>query len=193
MLSDELRLRRCRAAGRVAADPLRDRPTASGTAPSAPRKPPRPGGSVGSAGGARRQIVGRLRLPRARLDRRHPADPRDRDDRHARRSRTRSPAARTLISAAVAAAKLLETGELEARLAVLELALGSAHDDRVAIRPTVGCSADDDRRRPSGGQARGRPPPPRGGARLAGRGPAVSRASRTTSARSPSSRSRRHR
>jgi len=35
---------------------------------------------------------------------------------------------RTLISAAVAAAKLLETGELEARLAVLELALGSAND-----------------------------------------------------------------
>jgi len=37
---------------------------------------------------------------------------------------------RTLISAAVAAAKLLETGELEARLAVLELALGSARDTR---------------------------------------------------------------
>jgi hypothetical protein len=35
---------------------------------------------------------------------------------------------RTLISAAVAAAKLLETGELEARLAVLELAVGSARD-----------------------------------------------------------------
>jgi hypothetical protein len=33
-----------------------------------------------------------------------------------------------LISAALAAAKLLETGELEARLAVLELALGSARD-----------------------------------------------------------------
>ncbi len=33
--------------------------------------------------------------------------------------------ARTLISAAVAAMKLLETGELEARLATLELALGS--------------------------------------------------------------------
>ena len=37
---------------------------------------------------------------------------------------------RTLISAAVAAAKLLETGELEARLAVLELAAGSARDNR---------------------------------------------------------------
>ena len=36
--------------------------------------------------------------------------------------------ARTLISAAGAAMKLLETGELEARLAVLELALGSARD-----------------------------------------------------------------
>jgi hypothetical protein len=36
---------------------------------------------------------------------------------------------RTLISAAVAAAKLLETGELEARLTVLELALGSARDN----------------------------------------------------------------
>jgi hypothetical protein len=35
---------------------------------------------------------------------------------------------RTLISAAVAAAKLLETGELEARLAVLELALGSSRE-----------------------------------------------------------------
>jgi hypothetical protein len=37
---------------------------------------------------------------------------------------------RTLISAAVAAAKLLETGELEARLAVLELALSSAPGSR---------------------------------------------------------------
>lgn len=37
---------------------------------------------------------------------------------------------RALISAAVAAAKLLETGELEARLGILELALGSARDDR---------------------------------------------------------------
>jgi hypothetical protein len=36
---------------------------------------------------------------------------------------------RTLISAAVAAAKLLETGELEARLAVLEFALGSAREN----------------------------------------------------------------
>jgi hypothetical protein len=35
---------------------------------------------------------------------------------------------RALISAALAAAKLLETGELEARLAVLELAVGSARD-----------------------------------------------------------------
>ncbi len=35
---------------------------------------------------------------------------------------------RTLVSAAVAAAKLLETGELEARLAVLELVVGSARD-----------------------------------------------------------------
>lgn len=35
---------------------------------------------------------------------------------------------RTLISAAVAAAKLLETGELEARLAILELAVGSVRD-----------------------------------------------------------------
>jgi hypothetical protein len=40
---------------------------------------------------------------------------------------TRAPG-RTLISAAVAAAKLLETGELEARLAVLEVAVGSARD-----------------------------------------------------------------
>jgi hypothetical protein len=39
---------------------------------------------------------------------------------------------RTLISAAVAAAKLLETGELEARLAVLELALGSARDSQAS-------------------------------------------------------------
>ncbi len=39
---------------------------------------------------------------------------------------------RTLISAAVAAAKLLETGELEARLAVLELALGSARGTRAS-------------------------------------------------------------
>jgi hypothetical protein len=37
---------------------------------------------------------------------------------------------RALIKAALAAAKLLETGELEARLAVLELALGSARDTR---------------------------------------------------------------
>jgi hypothetical protein len=36
--------------------------------------------------------------------------------------------ARTLVSAASAAMKLLETGELEARLAVLELAVGSARD-----------------------------------------------------------------
>ena len=35
---------------------------------------------------------------------------------------------RALISAALAAAKLLETGELEARLAVLELAVGSARE-----------------------------------------------------------------
>jgi hypothetical protein len=35
---------------------------------------------------------------------------------------------RALISAALAAAKLLETGELEARLAVLELALGAARE-----------------------------------------------------------------
>jgi hypothetical protein len=39
---------------------------------------------------------------------------------------------RTLISAAVAAAKLLETGELEARLAVLELAQSSARGGRTA-------------------------------------------------------------
>lgn len=39
---------------------------------------------------------------------------------------------RTLISAAVAAAKLLETGELEARLATLELALGAARENRSA-------------------------------------------------------------
>jgi len=39
---------------------------------------------------------------------------------------------RTLISAAVAAAKLLETGELEARLATLELALGAARENRGA-------------------------------------------------------------
>ena len=39
---------------------------------------------------------------------------------------------RTLISAAVAAAKLLETGELEARLAVLELALGAARDSQIS-------------------------------------------------------------
>jgi hypothetical protein len=44
---------------------------------------------------------------------------------------------RTLISAAVAAAKLLETGELEARLATLELALGSARD-RPASDPSDG-------------------------------------------------------
>jgi hypothetical protein len=37
---------------------------------------------------------------------------------------------RTLISAAVAAAQLLETGELEARLAMLEVAVGSARDNR---------------------------------------------------------------
>lgn len=37
---------------------------------------------------------------------------------------------RTIISAAVAAAKLLETGELEARLGNLELALGSARENR---------------------------------------------------------------
>jgi hypothetical protein len=37
---------------------------------------------------------------------------------------------RTLISAAVAAAKLLETGELEARLATLELTLGAARENR---------------------------------------------------------------
>lgn len=36
---------------------------------------------------------------------------------------------RTMISAAVAAAKLLETGELEARLEVLERAFVSAQDD----------------------------------------------------------------
>ena len=36
---------------------------------------------------------------------------------------------RALISAALAAAKLLETGELEGRLAVLELAYGSARDN----------------------------------------------------------------
>jgi hypothetical protein len=35
---------------------------------------------------------------------------------------------RALISAALAAAKVLETGELEARLVVLELALGSARE-----------------------------------------------------------------
>ena len=35
---------------------------------------------------------------------------------------------RALISAALAAAKLLETGELEARLAVLELALGATRE-----------------------------------------------------------------
>jgi hypothetical protein len=39
---------------------------------------------------------------------------------------------RALISAALAAAKLLETGELEARLATLELALGSARENRGA-------------------------------------------------------------
>lgn len=44
---------------------------------------------------------------------------------------------RLLISAAIAAAKLLETGELEARLAVLELALGAARDNR-ASAPSVG-------------------------------------------------------
>jgi len=37
---------------------------------------------------------------------------------------------RALIAAALAAAKLFETGELEARLDVLELALGSARDNR---------------------------------------------------------------
>lgn len=42
------------------------------------------------------------------------------------------PRGRLLISAALAAAKLLETGELEARLAVLELALGSARDTRAS-------------------------------------------------------------
>jgi hypothetical protein len=42
---------------------------------------------------------------------------------------------RALISAALAAAKLLETGELEARLAILELALGSARDQ---VQPSDG-------------------------------------------------------
>jgi hypothetical protein len=44
---------------------------------------------------------------------------------------------RTLISAAVAAAKLLETGELEARLAVLEATLAS-RDDRSSDPPDGG-------------------------------------------------------
>jgi hypothetical protein len=44
---------------------------------------------------------------------------------------------RTLISAAVAAAKLLETGELEGRLAVLEAALAS-RDDRSSNPPGGG-------------------------------------------------------
>jgi hypothetical protein len=39
---------------------------------------------------------------------------------------------RALISAALAAAKLLETGELEARLAVLELALGATRDNHAS-------------------------------------------------------------
>jgi hypothetical protein len=42
---------------------------------------------------------------------------------------------RALISAALAAAKLLETGELEVRLAVLELAVGSARDQ---VQPSDG-------------------------------------------------------
>jgi hypothetical protein len=41
---------------------------------------------------------------------------------------------RTLISAAVAATKLLETGELEARLAALELALGAARASHASDR-----------------------------------------------------------
>jgi hypothetical protein len=45
---------------------------------------------------------------------------------------------RALISAALAAAKLLETGELEARLAVLELALGSARDRPASDPPDGG-------------------------------------------------------
>ncbi len=45
--------------------------------------------------------------------------------------------ARTLISAASAAMKLLETGELEGRLRVLELALGSAHEGR-SVDPSDG-------------------------------------------------------
>jgi hypothetical protein len=46
--------------------------------------------------------------------------------------------ARTLISAATAAMKLLETGELEARLAVLELAARSARDNRTPDRADGG-------------------------------------------------------
>ena len=44
---------------------------------------------------------------------------------------------RTLISAAMAAAKLLETGELEARIATLETAIGVGRD------PSVDLLADD--------------------------------------------------
>ena len=44
---------------------------------------------------------------------------------------------RTLISAAMAAAKLLETGELEARIATLEMAIGVGRD------PSVDLLADD--------------------------------------------------
>jgi len=44
---------------------------------------------------------------------------------------------RTLISAAMAAAKLLETGELEERIATLELAIGIGRD------PSVDLLADD--------------------------------------------------
>jgi hypothetical protein len=45
---------------------------------------------------------------------------------------------RTLISAAVAATKLLETGELEARLAALELALGAAQASHASNPPDGG-------------------------------------------------------
>jgi hypothetical protein len=40
---------------------------------------------------------------------------------------------RTLISAAMAAAKLLETGELEARIATLETAIGVGRDDPAGL------------------------------------------------------------
>lgn len=65
----------------------------------------------------------------------HPEDPRDRDARRIGVGELDRPA-RVLISAALAAAKLLETGELEGRIESLEDAIGVGRPRELEVDPT---------------------------------------------------------